>query len=133
MRADVIGQPQVFADAQEQSRTQIAAGLLQKFQWIPIIALQGCARKADDHDGLLLVAGFDNAFLLFWKSCLWKFAERFGAAFPGGEFLFHCAPGDLRVDVAEDCENAILWNGQLLVEPFQFGNGEVLNTGLGSQ
>src|SRR4029453_2114357 len=114
----VVGQAEFLANSQKEARTQIAAGLLEQFERVPILPLQRRTGKPNDHDGLLLVANFNDALLLLWKRGRRQLLQCFCAAVPGGKLLFNSALGNRRVNVAKDGQDTILWRGQLLMELF---------------
>src|SRR5205085_8920882 len=100
---------------------------LKEFQRVAVGSLQRATRETDDQNGLLLIAGFDDALFRAREIRDGQLGEGFSAAFPGGELLFHGAPGNLRIDVAEDCEDGVIGNYEPAMEVAQLLNREMLD------
>ena len=62
LRADVIGQAELFADAQKQPRAEVAARFLNQLQRVTVVVKHRRAGETDDDHGLLFVAGFLDAY-----------------------------------------------------------------------
>ena len=121
LRADVVGEAELFADAQKQTRAEVAATFLQEIERVTVIAAERRAGKTDDEHGLLFVARFFDALERSEGRGLRVERDR-RRFFPTGKGFFHRGFDVARGHIAKNREHAIVRRGELLMKFFQRGD-----------
>ena len=127
LRADVVSQAKLLADAQEQPRAEVAAAFLQQIERVSVLTAHRRAGEADDQHGLLFIARLDDALWRSEKSEV-RSPNRFGRVrifSPISKSFFDGGPDFAGFHVAVNRQHAVVRHGQLLVKRFQVGDGNL--------
>ena len=126
LRADVVSEAQLFADAQKQTRAKVAATFLQEIERVTVIAAECRAGKTEHEHSLLFVTRFFHAE---WEMGVGSWEMGVGVArfaichLPSAKSLFHRGFDVARRHIAENREHAIVRRRELLMKLFQRGHG----------
>src|SRR5436189_530509 len=116
LRPHIIRQPQVFPNANEKPRTEIAQRFLQKFQRVPSGIVNAHAGESDHNDPLLFVPEFGHTYNFGWMQRFARLDLYRRRALPVAELRVYRLLDPRARDVTKNGKHAIVWNGQAMVK-----------------
>lgn len=128
---DVVGEAEFIADAHEEARTHVAAGLLNQFEGVTIRGMEGGSGKAEDDHGLFLVAGFQEA--TFGNRLHVGRRARSCAGGPVGKGLLDSLPRGFGIDVAVNGEDGVVGDDEAAMEVGEIRGLDAGDAGFGAE
>lgn len=113
---DEVSEAHLFTDAVKETRTEVARSGGEDFEGDGIRRSDGCARIADEENGLFFIHIFGDGDGLGEGRGGRGILESEGAGGERREVFFDKGEGFLRIDIAEDSDDTILSHGELFME-----------------